>query len=233
MGWGSFAGWLAATPRGTFRSEPSKFCSDCGLTRFGPASSFPPMNRLTCGAVIAALIAVAAACDDPNAIPDANLANEVDTLFLWSLTDGPLTEPTAYSINSRNGVRTWEVGNNFEFAFDETAGGQPVFLPTDVLGLLGTGALKPGLRRPGAGVDFDHMTKAPSNGYIVADTVPIVVGDLFFVRTTVSTCSFLGVPLYGKLEVLELDPLGHTVRVRVLANQNCGYRGLNLGIPKR
>ena len=60
-----------------------------------------------------------------------------------------------------------------------------------------------------------------------------MVGDLFFIRTTVSTCSFLGVPLYGKLQVIELDPVAHTVRVQVLANQNCGYRGLNLGIPKR
>jgi len=59
------------------------------------------------------------------------------------------------------------------------------------------------------------------------------VGDRFFVRTTVSTCSLLGVPLYGKLEVLELDPTQHTVKVRVLANQNCGYRSLNIGIPKQ
>jgi hypothetical protein len=190
------------------------------------------MNRLICGVLGAAFIAVAGACSDPNAIPDASASNEVDTLFLWSLTDGPLTEPTAYSINARNGVRTWEVGNNFEFAFDETAGGQPVFLPTGVLDLLGDGSLKPGLKRPAAGVGFDQMTKAPSNGYIVADTVPIAVNDLFYIRTTVSTCSLLGVPLYGKLEVLELDQVQHRVRVRVLANQNCGYRGLNPGIPK-
>lgn len=190
------------------------------------------MNRLTCGAVVAALITVAAACDDPNAIPDASAPNVVDTLFLWSLTDGPLTQPTAYSINSRNGVRTWEVGNNFEFAFDETDGGEPVFLPTDVLGLLGTGALKPGLKRPAATATWDDMTRAPSNGYIVSDTVPIAAGDLFYIRTTVSTCSFLGVPLYGKLQVIDLDPVAHTVRVQVLANQNCGYRDLKVGVPK-
>jgi hypothetical protein len=189
------------------------------------------MNRLSRGAAIAACIAAAAACNDPNAIPNATASNVVDTLFLWSLTDGPLTEPTAYSINSRNGVRTWEVGNNFEFAFDETAGGEPVFLPTGVLGLLSSSALKPGLRRPPANTTFDQMVRAPSNGYVVSDTVPIAVGDLFYIRTTVSTCSFLGVPLYGKLQVLELDPVAHTVRVEVLANQNCGYRDLKPGIP--
>lgn len=173
------------------------------------------------------------ACSDPNAIPDASASNEVDTLFLWSLSDGPLTRPAAYSINARNGVRTWEAGNNFEFAFDEDDAGAPVFLPTDVLGLLGENSLKPGLRPVADDVAFEDMSRAPSNGYIVSDTIPIAVGDRFYIRTTVSTCSLLGVPLYGKLEVLELNPVEHTVRIRVLANQNCGYRSLNEGIPKQ
>jgi hypothetical protein len=190
------------------------------------------MNRYICGAVVAASIAVAGACSDPNAIPDPNAPNVEDTLFLWSLSDGPLTEPTAYSINSRNGVRTWEAGNNFEFVFDEDANNRPVFIPTDLLGLLGSGAIKPGLKRPADSLTtFDEMTRAPSNGYIVADTVPIKVGDRFFVRTTVSSCSLLGVPLYGKIEVLALDPVEHTVRIRAVANQNCGYRFLTLGLP--
>jgi hypothetical protein len=191
------------------------------------------MNRLLTCLAGAAFIAVIGACSDPNAIPNASVSNEVDTLFLWSLTDGPLTRPTAYSINARNGVRTWEAGSNFEFAFDEDAAARPVFLPTDVLGLLGTDAVKPGLRRADANTTFDLMTKAPSNGYVVSDTIPVAVGDLYFVRTTVSTCSLLGVPLYAKLEVLELDAAQHTVRLRVLANQNCGYRALTVGIPKQ
>jgi hypothetical protein len=188
------------------------------------------MSRSIPLVVLTSFIAVVA-CSDPNAIPKANVPNEVDTLTLWSLTDGPLTKPTAYSINARNGVRTWEVGNNFEFAFDEDAAGRPVFLPTGLLGLLSSSAFKPGLKPSTVG--FDQMTKAPSNGYTVADTIPIAVDDLFFVRTTISTCSLLGVPLYGKLRVLALDPVEHTVQIEVLANQNCGYRSLNLGIPSQ
>jgi hypothetical protein len=190
------------------------------------------MNRYICGAVAAAFIAVAGACSDPNAIQDPSFRNVVDTVTLWSLTDGPLTEPTAYSVSAKAEVRTWEVGNSFDFAFDETEAGAPVFLPTSVLGLLSSGAFKPGLKRPSAGTTFDQMVKAPSNGYIVSDTVPIAVGDLFYIRTTISNCSFLSVPEYGKLEVLELDPVAHTVKIQVLANQNCGYRGLKLGLPK-
>jgi len=175
-------------------------------------------------------IAVLGACSDPNQLARASLSNEVDTVQLWSLTKGPLAQPTAYSLNARNGVRTWEVGNNFEFAFDEDAAGQPVLLPLEVLGLLPTGAVRPGLKPTSLG--FDQMTRAPLNDYLGSDTLFVAVGDRYFLRTTVSTCSLLGVPLYGKLEVLAHDPAAHTLTIRVLANQNCGYRGLNLGIPK-
>lgn len=177
-----------------------------------------------------AVMVVLGGCSDPNELARASLSNEVDTLQLWSLTQGPLSQPTAYSLNARNGVRTWEVGNNFEFAFDENAAGQPVLLPLEVLGLLPTGAVRPGLKPTTLG--FDQMTRAPLNDYLGSDTVVVAVGERYFIRTTVSTCSLLGVPLYGKLEILEHDAQAHTLKIRALANQNCGYRGLNLGIPK-
>ncbi len=191
----------------------------------------PPMTRLTSGLALAAFIAVAGACSDPNALQDASITNVVDTsVTLWSLTQGPLNKPVAYSIIARNGVRTWEVGSAFEFAFDVTPDGRPVFIPTDLLGLLGTTSLKPGLRATTA--TFDQMTRAPSNGYTVSDTIPVVVGDRFYIRTTVSACSVLSVPLYGKMEVTGVDSAAKTVTLKVLVDQNCGYRGLKEGLPK-
>lgn len=189
------------------------------------------MNRITTGLTLAAFLAAAGACSDPNALADASVSNVVDTaVTLWSLSNGPLTRPTAYSIVARNGVRTWEVGSAFEFAFDVTPDGRFVFLPTDLLGLLSSTALKPGLRPTTQ--TFDQMTRAPSNGYIATDTIPVVVGDRFYIRTTVSTCSVLSVPLYGKLEVIRVDSVEQTVTLKVLVDQNCGYRGLKEGLPK-
>jgi hypothetical protein len=103
------------------------------------------------------------------------------------------------------------------------------FLPLGALGLTSSGSVKPGLIR--TSVAFDSMFKAPQNGYQTVDTIPIAVGDRFFMRTAVNTCSLLGVPLYGRLEVLDIDSAAATVKFRVVANQNCGYRGLRLGIP--
>ncbi len=175
-------------------------------------------------------LALAAACSDPNAIPKASLTNEVDTLTLWSLASGPLDKPSAYSLNARSGVRTWEVGTNFEFAFTIDSAGRALLLPLDVLGLASATSLKPGLKPTSLG--FDQMKRGALNGYTTADTVVAHVGDRYFLRTGVNTCSIYGVPLYGKLEILAVDTAAGTVELRVLANQNCAYRGLGLGIPK-
>lgn len=177
--------------------------------------------------------AVLVACSNPDELAKASLENQVDTLTLYSLATGPLTMPSAYSLNAGEAggaVRTWDVGTNFEFAYSVDAAGKSVFLLLDVLGLASTSSLKPGMIR--STLSFDGMLKAPLNGYITSDTIVVAEQDRFFLRTAISTCASLGVPLYGKLEVLDIDSVAQTVVIRVLADQNCGYRGLGLGIPK-
>jgi hypothetical protein len=174
---------------------------------------------------------VIAACSDPNALANATLSNVEDTLTLYSLATGPLTEPSAYSISTARAVRTWEVGIDFDFAFSVDNSGRPVLLTVSVLGLAPSGSVKPGLLRTSTA--FDSMTRAPLNGYLTTDTIAIADRDRFYLRTGVTTCSVLGVPLYGKLEVIHYDPANASVQIRAVANQNCGYRSLQLGTPKR
>jgi hypothetical protein len=183
------------------------------------------MRRLL---LVSALIA-GLGCSDPNALPNASVPNVVDTVTLWSLVGGPLRDPTAYSLADRRALRTYE-SIGFEFAFTIDAAQRPVLLPLAVLGLSPGSGLKPGLLS--SAVAFDQMLKAPRNGYLTADTIPIQVGDLYFVRSRPICTSLGGVPEYGKMEVLALDPAQQTVTFQVLANNNCGYRALGLGIPK-
>ena len=178
-----------------------------------------------------AAIALLAACGADNGIPNASIPNVIDTLTLTSLATGPLQAPTAYSLNARNVVRTWDVGTNFEFAFSTDPSGRNFFLPLDVLGLASSSSVKPGLKP--STIDFDQLTKAARNGYTTSDSIEIAVGETYFIRSGINTCSGLSVPLYGKLKVLFIDPVADTVRIEVLANQNCGYRALTLGIPKQ
>jgi hypothetical protein len=173
--------------------------------------------------------ALAAACSNPNSIPNASLKNELDTLTLWSLEKGPLNKPTAYSLSARNGVRTWEAGTNFEFLFSVNPAGQARLIPLGALGLSSSGSVMPGLLR--TSLAFDSMVKAPQNDYLTLDTIAIAPGDRFFMRTSVNSCALLGVPLYGRIEILDIDTAAVTVKFRVVADQNCGYRGLLLGIP--
>ncbi len=197
------------TPSGRFNSFPP--CEHrSGPSRWRRSSSSRPAAR-TAGS------------------PIQSSPNVIDTVTLWSLTDGPLTQPTAYSLTFRDGVRTWEAGSGFEFAYDVGDDGSSRFLPLAVLGLAPPNRLRPGLKRSTVG--FDQMRRAPLNGYLTQDSIPVAEGDLFFIRTTVSTCSIYGVPLYGKLEVLDIDTAAGTVTFRALTNQNCTYRSLNLGLP--
>ncbi len=184
------------------------------------------MHRLA----LAAGLALALGCSDPNKLPDATQSNAVDTVTLWALSTGSVRNPGAYSLVDRSAVRNYET-IGFEFAFDLTPAGDPRLLPLAVLGLAPGNELKPGLLRSTLG--FDQMLRAPLNGYVTTDTVPVQVGDRFFVRSRPVCTGLGGVPQYGKLEVLGIDPVAATFRFRVLANNNCGYRSLALGVPKR
>jgi hypothetical protein len=59
--------------------------------------------------------------------------------------------------------------------------------------------------------------------------VPIAIGDRFVIRSRV-TCS-LGVPKYAKLEIVNFDDVARTVSFRILIDDNCGFRGLEPGLP--
>jgi len=92
---------------------------------------------------------------------------------------------------------------------------------------ISTTAANPGLQAQTK--TFDEITRAPSNGYTADSAVPIHVGDRYAVRSRV-VCTSLGVPLYGKLEILSFQD--STVTFKVLTDLNCGFRDLNPGLPK-
>ena len=170
------------------------------------------------------LAALAVACGDDDSLPDPTDQNLVDTLTLGSLTGTPVTTPSGFSVQAGT-VRT-DLTANFDFAFDVEDDGRRVFLPRAVLGLPSTTA-NPGVQRRNEA--FDAIVLAQSNGYVTDQAVPIAVGERYVVRSQV-TCG-LGVPFYAKVEVLSLE--GEFAELKVLANRNCGYKGLEPGFPDR
>ena len=59
--------------------------------------------------------------------------------------------------------------------------------------------------------------------------IPIAIGERYIVRSRV-TCT-IGVPKYAKLEIVSFDEVARTVSFRILIDDNCGFRGLEPGLP--
>jgi hypothetical protein len=185
------------------------------------------MTRLT-SALLLASFGMVVACGADSGIANATNPNVVDTFTVTSLEGGALQAPSAYSIASNNVVRTYET-ITFDFAYTVDPAGRHLFLPLAVLGLSPGTSLKPGLIK--AATTFDATTEAPQNGYITTDTVVVDSGDVFVLRST-DICIDLGVPQYAKLQIIATDPAAKTLTFQALADNNCGYRGLNVGIPR-
>ncbi|MBA3658039.1 MAG: hypothetical protein H0W67_00390 [Gemmatimonadales bacterium] len=191
------------------------------------------MRALQFLALVPVSIALVLACSDSTGLPDPSLTNVTDTVTLYALEGTPVTTPSAYSVPDNRAVRLDQT-SAFDFAYnthtlpDGTR--RQLFLPLQTLGLAPGISAAPGLQRRSE--TFDAITTARSNGYITSDTIPFAVGDRFEIRSRiVSPCTSLGVPQYGKLEVLGVDSTARTVTFQVLTDNNCGYRGLLPGLP--
>jgi hypothetical protein len=173
-------------------------------------------------------LSAVAACSDNDNLPDPTDENFVDTVTVGSLTDTPITTASGFAVVV-GPVRT-DLDPSFDFAYDiqgDPATGTSVLLPRAVLGIVSETSAEPGLMRRDEA--FDAIEAAPSNGYVTEEAVPIALGERYIVRSRV-TCS-IGVPRYAKIEIIGLED--NSVILKVLANANCGYRGLEPGLPDR
>jgi hypothetical protein len=173
------------------------------------------------------LLLVAPACSDDNGLPDPTITNVERTETLYSLVGTPVGTPSAYAVDGSRLVRT-DISVDFDFAYNIEPDGRHVFLPRATLGIDSAASVNPGLMARTE--TFEAITTAPSNGYVTEQVVPIAVGDRYAVRGRV-TCVSIGVPKYAKLEVVSFDDVAKTVTFRVLTNDNCGFKGLEPGLP--
>lgn len=168
-----------------------------------------------------------AGCGDPNFLNPPNFENNVTSVRIWAISGTPVHLPVAWHSPTATRVR-FDQSAEFDFAFDIRPDGTPVLLPQGSFGLLQP-AGNPGLQR--TQLPWEDIKLAELSGYQVADTIPVDVGDRFYLRTgTVSLC-FNRLPFYGKIQVMEIDAEERSVLFRLLLNANCGYKGLEPGLP--
>jgi hypothetical protein len=174
-----------------------------------------------------AVLATGVACSDSTGVAPATIPNTIDTITLAAALDTNLAVPSGYSVSAGRAVRT-ENSSDFDFVYNLNGAKRPVFLTTQVLGVLSTTSIHPGFQ--GSPVPFDEMTTAPINNYNSIDSIFPDSGDVYYVRSAL-VCSTLSSPIYGKLEVLSIDSAAQTITIRTLIDLNCGYHGLTVGTP--
>ena len=181
-----------------------------------PRGVFPLLLALT--------LAAGVACND-DGLGDPDRANVIDTITLGSLTGTPIVTPSGYAVE--NGAVRTDLTTGFDFAYNIEPDGRRVFLPKAALGLPSTTTADPGLQRRDE--SFDEIVVARSNGYVTDEAVPVQLGERYLVRSRVICSS--SVPVYAKLEILSFED--SLVNLKVLANSNCGFKGLEPGLPDR
>jgi hypothetical protein len=182
--------------------------------------------------LVAATALVAAACDNPYK-PNAQIAVSYDTLSVFALNSAPLAAPTALSL-AASAPTFVTTAATFDIAFDIDPEGRAVLTPVQLAVPALAGSHRVGIRP--ASESFEAIGKAPTSGYV--DTLVSVVpaGSVVTVANyNPSLCVgyyYTGYTTYSKLAIDSILPAEHRLRVRLAANNNCGFLSLVPGVPK-
>ena len=177
-------------------------------------------------------LVLAAACNE-SLLPQPSVLNEIDTVSLYALSGTPIASPSAYVISFRQSTRTDRAIDGFDFAFDIDTAGRPVLLPT--------GALRMG-RASGIQLSttpFDSIRFAPNRNYQLDSAVVVDSNSVAILHSRPQGCSFTSAAFvfYAKLHVLAIDTTsganGRRIDFEILTDINCGYRGLEPGLPRQ
>ncbi len=170
-----------------------------------------------------AALGLAACADDQ--LPDAFYENRVETFTIGALHGTPVSIPSGFSVVENRTVRTDQSGG-FDFAYLRE-GGRDLLVPLDAIGL-GSRSTNPGLQH--SSESFESLVNPPGDGYVTDDSLEIAVGDVIVARSRIAC--YLGVPQYAKLMIKAIDEAAGTITFDAVANINCGYRSLALGVPR-
>lgn len=175
----------------------------------------------------AASLTGAAGCGDSLGLPPPGIPNEVDTTTLFALTGTPIATPSAFDVVNRSRSHT-DLDQPFDFAFELDAEDQARIFPAPALGAPNNAGLQL------SDLAFGEVKSAPFDGYQSEQSLEVAAETVFIARSRAASqfCIFLGaLPRYGKFRVLAVDPAERSITLEFLVNANCGFRGLEPGIP--
>src|SRR2546430_1246747 len=90
------------------------------------------------------------------------------------------------------------------------------------------------IRRPSIGMETGEVKQPPTGSSVFDKPLALDTGTVVLVRSRPILCLFgTTVSLYAKLRVLVVDSTARRLDMEALVDQNCGYRGLEPGLPKQ
>jgi hypothetical protein len=169
------------------------------------------------------------ACGNANILPPATVPATVDTLALWAVTGTDIIHPSAFDLLNNLVVRTDRTASFdfvLDFVVDSVGDTVPVLYPRGGVGLTPDGGIQ------AVAGHFDSLTVAPVDGYETHLPIHLTLGGVVAARSRTQTCNFgLTSGIYAKLQPLDIDTPNRRMVIRILVDQNCGYRGLQPGLP--
>ena len=178
----------------------------------------------------AAAVAVLSGCDDATALP-AQFENRLTTATVFAFSGTPATLPSGLMLRSRLPVRL-DATFAFDIAFDINDAGEVVvytqrrianeLVPTHPVGLIVSDD------------PFADVTRAPVEGFYYDSLVVLPAGKTLLVDNLERTCdqfSILGQNIRGKISVDSVNLAERAIHLKMIVNQNCGFRVLTPGLP--
>src|SRR6266571_1803871 len=161
---------------------------------------------------------LAAACSNSNGLPAASLENTVDTVSLFALTGTAIADPSGYAVDGKRLVRI-DQSPTADFVFDfDAATGRPSLYPTGAIHLGSASALQ----------------RATTGWYVFDSAFALDTGTVLLVRSRPTLCVYgATLSFYAKVRVLAVDSTARRLDFEILADENCGYLGLEPGLPSR
>ena len=199
--------------------------------------STSPRRRRTLRPTLAAALALVglAACSDPFEIRP-NLDTVEATFTLHALNGSAPSAPTAAVLINTPGATRMGSTFAFDLAFDITGDGKAMLYPVDVVA---SDIALPSNRYVGLQVvtdrSNDDLVEAPNGGYTYGQPLELQVGTVAFVQSNAHPlCAGSFTPfIYAKLRVTAVDVAARTVTLQIRSDPNCGFRGLQPGLPTR
>lgn len=195
------------------------------------------LRRAITGTIVAlSTVLGAAACGGPTELK-ANANTIAATVTVYALNGvSPVLPSALVLVGSPAAIRMTSTFQ-FDLAVDFDASGAARLIPVDRVASQAVLAPTRLVGMQKLSESFDAITRAPNRGYVTRADLPIAVGDVGVIESLnhpyCANVFLVSQNIYAKFVVDAIDPVARSVRLRLVVDPNCGFRGFETGIPSR